>query len=139
MSFLVLTGLGASPFSLRGATQTLEHIEAATQVRRTVNGSLIDISATQLRKYKSLITGVDHLPPAFDSKWPGMIVTVDCSAELSYLTGGSPGRSVVSGSSRVDGAYTFYRPQLTMRIINFSINADEYNAKTGWTLELEEV
>jgi len=139
MSNLVLTGLGASPWSLRGATQTLEHVEAATQLRRTVNGSLIDISATQLRKYKSLITGSDQLPPAFDSKWPGMLVTVDCSTELSYLTGGSAGRPVVSGSSRVDGAYTFYRPQLTMRIVNFQSTHDEYAAKTAWTLELEEV
>jgi hypothetical protein len=67
-------------------------------------------------------------------------VTVGCISELSYLTaGGSPARTPVTGSSRTEGAYTFYRPSLTMRVVTFSQDTDEYGAETSWSLELEEV
>jgi len=139
MSVLAINGINASPYSLRGLTQSLTLIEASQQMRRTVNGSLIDISAPQFRKYRSTITCADQLPPAFDPVYPGQSVTVDCVSELSYLTGGSPSRTVVPASSRVDGAYTFYRPRLTMRVVGFGYDTDEYGATVSWTLELEEI
>jgi hypothetical protein len=109
-------------------------------MRRTVNGALVDLSAVQFRKYRSSIVGNDQLPPAFDGIWPGQILTVSCLAELSYLTaGGTPQRPVVSGSSRVDGEFTFYRPELQMRVVSFSPVTDEWQARVGWTLDLEEI
>lgn len=136
---LSITGLSISPYSARGLTQTLEPIAAASQLRRTVNGALVDVSASQLRKYRSTISCSDANAPALDGVWPGQSVTVNCAVELSYLTsGGSPARPVVSGSSRTEGSYTFYRPQLTMRVVSHSVQFDEYGATTGWTLELEE-
>jgi hypothetical protein len=53
---------------------------------------------------------------------------VECVAELSYPTGGSPARPVVSGSTRTQGGFVFYRPQLQMRVTGFSANRDEYGA-----------
>jgi len=137
--FLVLTGMGASPFSLRNATQLLAPIAASSQLRRTVNGSLVNISASQFQKFKSTIRGDDQLPPAFNDAWPGLQLTVDCISELSYLTGGAPDRTVVPNSSRIEGAYTFYRPRLIMRVVSFEFDTQEYNAHVAWTLELEEV
>lgn len=135
---LVISGMNFPPYSYRGATQNFNPIQAATQQKRTVNGVLSDVSDPIFRKYGSVITANDQQVPQF--AWPGLTVTVDCIFELSYLTsGGSPGRPVVSGSSHVVGDYTFYRPQLTMKIVGFSVNHDEWARQIGWTLTLEEV
>jgi hypothetical protein len=135
---LVITGMNVPPYSYRGAMQTLTPIPASAQMARTVNGDLDDISDAIFRKYASQITSSDQQVPEF--AWPGASVVVDCIAELSYKTVGSAAtRPVVAGSSRVDGDFTFYRPQLTMRITNFTINHDEWHRVIGWTLGLEEV
>ena len=137
---LTLSGIGVPPYSVRGATQTLQPIDAAQQLRRTINGALIDLSRAEFRKYRSTISCTDQQPPAVDGVWPGQIVTVGCISELSYRTvGGSPSRPLVSGSSRAEGDYTFYRPQLVMRVVSFSQDTDEYGASVSWSLELEEV
>lgn len=140
MSVLVITGLDAAPAAIRGATQTLDPIDQSVQLRRTINGTLVDLSDSTFRKYRSTISGNDQLPPAFDGIWPGQQVLVECIAELSYKTsGGTPSRDVVSGSSRTDGNFTFYRPELTMRVVSFTQDTDEYGASVSWSLELEEV
>ncbi|MES2845643.1 MAG: hypothetical protein V4747_11490 [Pseudomonadota bacterium] len=138
-TLLTIVGVGLTPYSARGLSQTLEPISQAASMRRTVNGSLIDLSAPEFRKYQSQIRCNDLDAPALDGVWPGQLVTVDCVAELSYLTsGGSPARTVVSGSSRTVGSYTFYRPQLSMRITGFQTQYDEWGAEVGWSLDLEE-
>ena len=111
-TLLVLTGVGVPSYSARGLTQTLEPIEAAAQLRRSINGDLLDLSYGPFRKYKSTISCQDQEPPAFDGVWPGRVITVDCVAELSYPAGGSPTRPVVSGSARTEGTFVFYRPLL---------------------------
>lgn len=137
---LVLDGMGVPPYSARGIKQTLAPISAAQQVRRTVNGELLDFSSSQFRKYQSTITCTDQQAPALNGIWPGQVLTVDCIFELAYetMTGGAD-RTVVPGSSREEDDFTFYRPRLTMRVILFETNKDEYGADCGWTLELEEV
>lgn len=144
MSVLVITGLDASPYALRGATQTLTPIDQSVQLRRTINGDLVDLSDPIFRKYRSTITGTDVLPPGFDDIWPGMEVTVDCISELSYKTSsGSAAKPIaqVDGedATRTVGDYTFYRPSLTMRVVAFTQDTDEYAATVSWSLELEEV
>jgi hypothetical protein len=137
---LVLSGVGVPPYSARGIKQTLTPIAAAVFIRRTVNGILRDLSQAQFHKWKSTLSCSDVAPPATDGMWPGTIVTVDCIEELSYLTGsGGPYRSVVSGSSRVVGAFTLYRPQLVMMVMNFTQDTDEWSAGVSWSIELEEV
>jgi hypothetical protein len=139
-SVLSLSGFGVPPYSARGASQSLEPIGQAQQLRRTINASLIDVSRPEFRKYRSTISCSDQQPPAVDGVWPGQIVTVDCIAELSYPTsGGNPARTVVPGSSRTEGDFTFYRPRLTMRVLNFSHETDEFGAVVSWSMQLEEV
>lgn len=139
-TLLTLSGVGIAPFSARGLTQTLEPIDASTQLKRTVNGALVDLSYEPFRKYKSTISCQDQEPPAIDGIWPGLEVEVGCVAELSFATGGSgPARPAVDASSRTDGAFTFYRPILTMRVTGFSVSRDEYGAAVSWQLQLEEV
>lgn len=137
---LVLSTFGVPPYSARGLVQTLTPISQASSLARTVNGALIDFSLPAFRKYASTIRGADQNPPAFDMLWPGQLLTVDCVAELSYKTsGGSAGRTVVPGSSRVEGEFTIYRPRLIMRVVSFDWEQDEWMANVGWNLQLEEV
>jgi hypothetical protein len=137
-TLLALFGIGVPPYSARGLTQTLEPIGQASNVARTVNGDLIDLSVSSFRKYKSTITGSDQQPPACDGLWPGKQVVVDCIPELAYPVGGIAQRPDVSGSSREESNFVFYRPQLVMVVIAFSTSKDEYGAVTGWTMNLEE-
>lgn len=138
-TLLTITGFGLTPYSARGIQQTLEPIAQSSNLRRTVNGALVDVSAPEFRKYRSVISCEDMNVPAIDGVWPGQQVTVDCVAELSYLTsGGTAQRTAVAGSSRTAGSFTFYRPRLTMRIVTFNQSIDETGAVIGWQLELEE-
>jgi hypothetical protein len=138
-TLLVITGMGVTPFSARGLTQTLEPISAAASPRRTINGVARDVSMSQFHKYRSAITCRDQSVPAVDGVWPGTVVTVDCVAELSYLTsGGVAQRPVVPGSSRVVGDFTFYRPRLTMIVEAFDESVAEWDAEVAWRLVLEE-
>lgn len=137
MPDLVITGIGLPPAAIRGVTQTLEPIQAAAQAMRTVNGALVDVSAAAFRKYASVVSCRDQAPPALSGVWPGQQVTVDCVAELVYETAtGAAERTVVA--SRVDGAFTFYRPRLTMRVLSFRTERDEWGAAVGWSMALEE-
>lgn len=138
---LKMSGVGVSPYSARGLKQSIAPIDQATNLRRTVNGSLKDISFSGFRKYKSTISGSDQEAPNFDGRWPGLTVVVDCISELSYNAGAgeTPQRTVIPGSERVNWPFTSYRPQLTMKIVNLSQNHDEYDRVIGWSLDLEEV
>lgn len=137
---LVISAMGVTPYSARGLSEKLEHIQAAQSMRRTINGTLRDVSETQFRKYKLSITCSDQDAPALEGYWPGMEVTVDCVSELAYPTGsGSPSRTVVPLSSRDADGFTFYRPRLTMLITSFNTTKDEWGAVVAWQLDLEEV
>ena len=135
---LTSTGL-ITPYSARGLQQTLQPLAQESSLRRTVNGELVDLTLPGFRKYISQIRATDQAVPALNGVWVGVEVTVDCIVELAYLTsGGSADRPVVPDSSRVDGAWTFYRPRLVMRIVDHQVDFDEWNAVVGWSLQLEE-
>ena len=137
------TGPCVTPYSARALKGTLSPIDAAKgsdKLRRTVNGTLIDVSAPQMRKYQLEVAGNDQAAPALDGLWVGMAAVVDCHVELAYLTAaGGAGRSAVSGSERVEGAYTYYRPQFSMRVVDLQTETDEWAANVGWSLTLEEI
>jgi hypothetical protein len=135
---------GVNPYSARGLRGTLSPIDAARgidKLARTVNGSLIDISAPQMRKYRLEVSGQDQAPPALDGVWVGRSVIVNSHVELAYRTGGggSPFRSPVAGSSRVERFYTYYRPQFTMLVVDWQIERAEWDQDVSWSLTLEEV
>jgi hypothetical protein len=133
---------GVPPYAARGLKGTLRPIDAAqgdTVVRRTVNGTLVDISAPQFRKYVLEASGEDQQPPALASMWPGMEFYVDCHVELAYPTGFIvPDRAAVPGSERVEGDYTFYCPSLLMVLKEFQIERSEWEAVYSWNIVLEE-
>ena len=134
---------GVNPYSARALRGTLSPIDLAQgndKLARTVNGTLVDISASQMRKYKLEISGEDVSPPALDGLWVGMQVTVNCHVELAYLTAsGGPGRTPVTGSERVEDDYTYYCPQFQMLIVSLQIDRQEWAAVVSWSLVLEEI
>lgn len=140
-TILELVGIGVAPYSARGLSQSLQPIGQAASMRRTVNGTLVDLGFEGFHKYQSTISGSDQKPPVCDGIWPGKLVTVKCISELCYVTaGGSPSRPVVAGSSHVVGAMTYYRPQLSMMVVAApQMQTDEYGAQVGWSMALEEV
>ena len=139
-TLLVLAGMGLPEWSARGLKQTYRPIKQANAQARTINGELIDLSETQFQKYRSTITGDDMQHPSLDDIFPGEILVVDCVFEFSYEDNtGGPLRPVVPGSERNEGGFEFYRPQLTMMVLDFRINTDEWEANVGWRLELEEI
>lgn len=135
---LRLTGLGVPPYSARGLTQTLEPIDMQVNVRRTINGRLRDLSAPQLQKYKSTISGNDQTPPVCDGVWNGREVIVDCISELCLEEYGSLQRTAVEDSIRTEAGFTFYRPRLTMLVVRLTVQLDEYQRQVGWQMDLEE-
>lgn len=135
---LVLSTFGVPPYSARGLSQTLTPIQQSANVARTINGSLINLSDATFQKYNSTITGDDQQPPSVEAFWPGQQITVDCIVELAYPTAtGSASRTVVS--SRTEGDFTFYFPRLTMMLLDFQIERDEYGDVVSWSMALEEV
>jgi len=136
---LLVLSSGIPLYPARGLTQTLAPIQAAENLRRSINGVLIDLSYDQFRKYASTISCTDREAPSLDGVFPGLEVTVACVAELSYPEGGSPTRPVVSGSERSEGGFVFYRPVLDMRVMAISVSTDEYAADTQWSMDLEEI
>jgi hypothetical protein len=131
-----------NPYSARGLHGTLSPIDLAQgndKLARTINGTLIDISAPQMRKYKLEVSGNDQAPPSLDGLWVGMVVYVDSHVELGYMTGQGAGRPGVPGSERIEGNFTYYRPQFTMRVVQLQIERAEWDAEVIWSLTLEEV
>lgn len=143
-SELRIAGDEFPPTSVRGVTETLEPIDNP-----------------QFDKYRLTIQASDKNSPAFDAlrvgSWRrtvngglvdlsgnGSVVSIDAISELAYRTGGSPAatpqRTPVTGSSRTDGAFTYYRPHFpTMAVISKSMDTDEYGAIVSWQAEFEEI
>lgn len=140
-TLLRLEGMGVFPYSARGLTQSLNPIQQAAHIERTINGGLIDLSYTAMQKYASTISGSDHRPPACEGVWPGKILIVDCICELAKE--GSDidfDRPVVDYDDiRYEAGFTFYRPRLIMMVMNWSMDEDEWARGVQWQLELEEV
>jgi hypothetical protein len=138
------TGIhGVSLYSARGLKQSLEPLQEAAVIRRTINMEARSLGLPAARKYNTTISAgadVNIAPPAFDDIWPGMVVVIECIAELGYKTiGGTPARTVVAGSSRTEGDFTRYRPVLTCMIVSLTMGAEEYTAGHEWTLTATEV
>lgn len=137
-TLLVLSQMGIPLYSARGIEQTLTLIPASASIRQTVNGRLINVAPSQFQKYSSSILCRDQRVPAVDGVFPGMLLTVDCVCELAYQNTGGPTRPVVPGSSRVEGAFTFYRPRLNMMVVSHRSSTEEWAAQVSWSIDLVE-
>ncbi len=96
--YLTVLGVDALPFySARGLTQTYRPIREIANnrnnIRRTIGGVLVDITAPEFRLLETTLTGDDQRPPQLDTIWPGTAYpAMGCAAplSLSHRSGGSP-------------------------------------------------
>lgn len=160
---LVISHVGFPPLSARGCSQELVPL-ALGQFRRTINGDLVFLGV-QGKKYKTIITCEDRASFASDELLPGMVVDVQCIQRLWQKIEGSQvvldrypvekslcaiteerdpmriicfnGKEITLDNQKV--GYVSYRPVLKMRVTRFGLTTDEWGAKAGWRLELEEV
>jgi len=112
-----IPGLRLTTYSARDLTQTLEPIPESGSLAESANGETLDLSYPWFQKLQSTVTCTDTMAPCLNRAWIGQLCLVQCVVERSFETGyDTPDRPVVSGSSRTEGAFTFYRPELTMRV-----------------------
>jgi len=150
----------------RGISQTLDPISNG-DIRRTINGSLIDLTRALNRKFESQVNCTDMGTPTLAGIWKGSIIQVDCIQPLRELVNPASTthtiiRDPVAGSViGIDEAtdaevtptivagrdITFsaavkaieFLPSLEMMVRSHSLNTDEYAAEEGWSIDLEEV
>lgn len=139
---LRLSPIGIPPYSARGISEEFT-LDGDAQLVRTVNNTLIDLSAGEDEKFKLTISCSDQQMPALAGVKRGMTLVVDSATEFTYMTGGEPARDVASTTddpaTRTEGEVTFYRPRLTMMVADYRLSNDEAGAVCGWTLDLIEV
>ena len=142
LTLLVMSPIGVPLYSARGLTQTLTPVsEAKPTPRRTINGELRWLGLTQMQKYESVISCTDQDAPRLDGIWPGQAVLVNCVCELAYVTGGSPGRTVVPGTTprtTADG-FEYYYPQIAFMVVDYNTSMAEYEHDYQWQLTLREI
>lgn len=128
------------PYAARGISATLETSGEEGEIARDINGGALDMTASQMRKYRLTLNCTDGQVPGLDGIWKGQALTVDCPVELAYIdgTGAGAARPIVAGSERTADGFVFYRPQLSMLVESYRTNFDEWQARVGWTLVLIE-
>lgn len=124
----------------RKIQETIE-LDYEPDLVRTWNGTLIDLTPPQMRKYRVTLTCSDMGAPALDGVWTGRTLTVNCISDFGAGTISSDGgeRNAVEGSEREEGGFNYYRPQLVTMVESYTIDTNEWDAIVGWTLVLREV
>lgn len=112
---LDLGDIAMLPGSDRSISETLEPISEAAQLRRTINGRLVNTGDQAFRKYRISLSGTDLRPPALDGIWPGMAIEISAITELTKrdatpvlltLPDGTRVRKVDLGREPVPGSVT---------------------------------
>ncbi|MBX9977743.1 MAG: hypothetical protein K2X98_05820 [Alphaproteobacteria bacterium] len=162
---LWIEGVGFPLFSARGCVQELIPVPGNDNLfQRTVNGDLIYLGDDSDVKYRTTIKCQDKEVPAFAHLWRGSLVKVGCMQPLIQpLSNGKAtlSKPFIDGSVKVcnrthksvpfnllgqdirsedcDDGYVIYRPILSMCLMDFLLSHNEWGAKAGWNLTLEEV
>jgi hypothetical protein len=149
----------------RGITQTIDLVDNG-DLRRTVNGTLIDLTRDENRKYTSKISATDQKTPSLAGLWKGQQLVVSSIATIRQLvnpaasvatlvrtpvTGSVYGRDIngdkITPTSVIGLVATFpsnivmveFYPKLTMLISDITTSSDEYASSQTWDISLEEV
>lgn len=147
--------------------ESLKPIDAG-ELRRTVNGRLINLTATEFRKYALSISSDDIRPPALGHLWRGSEIIIAPVSELGDLIapGGSSrtlardplpgsircltksfadvpftvaGRTLSLSAPAAETVRIYFRPVLEMMVVGWSADEDEPGARSSWSIEMEEI
>ena len=167
-TILTLGDLEIPAGSGRNISQTLQFIDNG-DVRRTINGTLTDLTRVVNRKFESQISTTDQATPAMAELFKGQTLLVECISLLRQnvspaalaetlirdpVTSSVIGRDAdcnpitpdtIGGVGNRDITFLSnvvmieFRPILNMMVLATSIDTDEYGAAETWTIDLEEV
>ena len=167
-TLLILGDLEIPAGAARGISQTLQFIDNG-DVRRTINGTLTDLTRVVNRKFESQLSITDQATPAMVELFKGQTLLVECISLLRQnvspasttetlirdpVTSSVIGRdaactpftpTIIGGAGNRDITFASpvvmieFRPILNMMVLATSINTDEYGAAESWTIDLQEV
>lgn len=132
--------------------------------RRSANGDMIVLPNTSRRKYRTDISGADHLPPAISGLFENDLITVYSISKLPQAPSSSTqttlSRRPVEGSvfavdaagndvpvsvngkivtHSADAAVVFFRPILDCVLLSLSSDEEEISKDVYWSMTFEEV
>ncbi|MDR1982797.1 MAG: hypothetical protein LBQ08_03310 [Holosporaceae bacterium] len=164
---LILGFSGLPPESARNCTQELSPIPNG-EFRKSINGDLLFLETTERRRYRSIISCKDTNSPIISGIWVGSQISVGCIQNLWQVINPGElkvglVRPAVEDSICVinnlgdaikfratndevelrktyeEKVFVGFRPWLIMKVINFSLETDEWGVSNGWKLILEEI
>ncbi|MDR0968267.1 MAG: hypothetical protein LBL99_01370 [Holosporaceae bacterium] len=164
---LILGVAGLPPQSARNCKQELSPIPNG-EFKRSINGNLLFLETGDRKRYKSAISCKDVNSPLIDGIWVGTQLLVGCVQNLWQAIDAGERKirlirppvadsvCVVNGlgdairfETRDDEVelprtydekvFVCFRPWLTMKVVDFSLETDEWGMSGGWKLSLEEV
>lgn len=166
-SNLILGIMGFPPESARNCIQELYPIPNG-EFKKSINGNLLFLESTERKRYKSVISCKDINSPIIDGIWIGSQINVGCIQNLwqfinvgemkirlirapvkesvfAVNNAGEPIRfNLIDEEVCLEQAYhekifVCFRPWLTMKVIDFSLETNEWGMSGGWKIILEEI
>ncbi len=121
-TLLSITGITIPDYAIRGLTLDLQLVTASDGLRRSINGELLDLTASQFRKYSATLSCEDQDVPTLTDIWQGQIVTVTCIPSVGPVNDASGGTLT-----------------LNMMVNSWTTSRAEWDSLTNWTIELLEI
>lgn len=154
--------------SARGLSVSVQPISAG-EIRRTINGGLVDLTRATHRKYRVQISGQDMITPTLADFWPGMLTSMripvwfrqsiatptstitisrnvlsDADARV-FDALGTPvaftraGRVITAAALGGEQGWVEYLPFVEGRVIERTEQHQEWAASANWSLTVEEI
>jgi len=166
-SNLILGVTGLPPESARNCVQELYPIPNG-EFKKSINGNLLFLESTERRRYRSVISCKDINSPIIDGIWIGSQINVGCIQNLwqsinigetktglirppvndSVSVVNSAGKpikfslidnEVILEQTHQEKIFVCFRPWLTMKVVDFSLETNEWGMSGGWKIILEEI
>lgn len=118
-TILDITGITMGDYSVRGLKMDLQPEQNSNGLQRASSGLLLDLTATQMRKFQATITCDDVEAPDFTNVWQGTPVTVISVPDV----GQGNGVSVT----------------MSMLVDSWIVTRDEWGCVSSWSLALRQV
>lgn len=166
-SNLILEMIGLPPESARNCVQELYPIPNG-EIKKSINGNILFLEATERKKYKSIISCKDINTPIIDGIWIGSQINIGCIQNLWQAINpgkqsiqlirpavnnsvcaidkfGNPVEFTIDGDevtltkTHDERIFICFRPWLTMKVIDFSMETNEWGMSGSWKLITEEI
>lgn len=123
-----ISGIDLGDYAIRGMSATLTPISGGEDsLPRAIDGTLLDWTVPQFRKYAVTISCSDLDAPDLTGVWQGQLITVEFEPGLGVLT---------AGSTATDGTESLV---INCMLDSWNVTRDDFGDETGWQLNLLEI